>query len=183
MHQGARIVNDVSCLGNEDLATVAARHGAALVITHARGCMSKMAGFSEWPDHDYRDVVSDVRGEWEAARDRACSRGVAPANVWLDPGFGFSKNARQSFELLRRLGELRAPGRVLVAGPSRKSFIASVDPSPPAERLGGTIAACLVAVDHGADVLRVHDVREVRQALSVLRAARAPCIEGARHAG
>lgn len=172
LRQGARIVNDVSCLGNEELGAVVGRHGAALLLTHSRGPMTAMPGFSAWPDDAYQDVVAEVRSEWEAARDRACRQGVRPELVWLDPGFGFSKNARHSFELLRRLDELSAVGRILVVGPGRKSFIASVDPSSPAERLGGTIAACLIAVDRGAHVLRVHDVREVRQALAVRQAAR-----------
>jgi dihydropteroate synthase len=164
-------VNDVSCLGNESLADVAARHGAALLMMHARGSMAKMAGFSKWPDDGYGDVVAEVKEELAAARDRALARGVRPEAIWVDPGIGFSKNARQSFELLGRLAELRGLAPVLVVGPSRKSFIAAADPSEPADRLGGTIAACLVAVDRGAQVVRVHDVREVRQALAVRRAA------------
>jgi dihydropteroate synthase len=87
--------------------------------------------------------------------------------VWFDPGIGFGKNARQSFELLRRLGELRDLGVPLVVGASRKSFIRAVDDVGPEERLGGTIAACLWCAAQGAAVLRVHDVRAVRQALSV----------------
>lgn len=168
--KGARIVNDVSCLANEDLAAVAARHGAALILMHSRGPMSKMPGFSQWPDRDYRDVVSEVLVEWQAARDRAERRGLPRDSIWMDPGLGFSKNAHHSLELLGRLSELRGKAPVLVVGPGRKSFIASVDPSPAAERLGGTVAACLAAVERGAEVLRVHDVREVGQALLVRRA-------------
>jgi dihydropteroate synthase len=171
---GARIVNDISCLEDDDLAAVAARHDAALVVTHSRNHMVKMRAFSEWPDRDYGDVVADVLREWRLARDRATSRGVRPEHVWLDPGLGFSKNARHSLELLGRLSELRTASPVLVVGPSRKSFIAAADPVPAPDRLGGTIAACLIAAERGAQVLRVHDVREVRQALAVARAARSP---------
>lgn len=171
LERGARIVNDVSCLGNEELASAAAEYDAALVLTHSRGHMSTMPGFSEWPDSGYGDVVLDVLREWEMARARALSRGMRREHVWLDPGLGFSKNARQSFELLGRLDELCRTGALVVVGPGRKSFIASVDPSAPSERLGGTIAACLIAAARGAHVLRVHDVQEVRQALAVTRAA------------
>jgi len=181
LERGARIVNDVSCLGNEELGRVAARFDAALVLTHARGPMSRMSGFSEWPDADYGDVVVDVRREWEAARDRAVALGVRPEHVWMDPGLGFSKNARHSLELLGRLDELAPVSPVLVVGPGRKSFISAVDPSSPAERLGGTVAACLIAAERGARLLRVHDVREVRQALAVSRASRRP--REAAHAG
>jgi dihydropteroate synthase len=179
--KGARIVNDVSCLANDELASVAARHGAALVLMHSRGPMQKMAGFSQWPDRAYGDVVEDVLAEWAAARDRAVRKGLEREAVWMDPGLGFSKNARHSLELLSRLSELRGRARFLVVGPGRKSFIASVDPSPPSERLGGTVAACLAAVERGAEILRVHDVREVSQALLIrLAVADAPNAEASR---
>lgn len=168
--KGARIVNDVSCLANDELAAVAARHGATLIVMHSRGPMLKMPGFSQWPDDAYGDIIEDVFAEWASARDRAVRKGLEPGAVWMDPGLGFSKNARHSLELLARLSELRERSPFLVVGPGRKSFIASVDPSPPAERLGGTVAACLAAVDRGARILRVHDVREVNQALLVRRA-------------
>jgi len=111
-----------------------------------------------------------VREEWQRARDRAVGAGMPVERVLLDPGIGFAKNASQSLELLSRLEELCTVGVPVVVGPSRKSFISSVDPSPPDRRLGGTIAACLLAVQRGASVLRVHDVRTVKQALLVARA-------------
>jgi dihydropteroate synthase len=168
--RGARIINDVSSLADAGLADVAAGSGAALILTHCRGPMSDMPGFSEWPDSAYDDVVDDVIAEWERTRDRACARGVPRENVWMDPGLGFSKNARHSLELIRRAAELRRAGAPVVLGPGRKSFIAHVDPCAPEERLGGTIAACLAAARQGVDVLRVHDVRDVRQALALSRA-------------
>lgn len=169
---GAHIVNDVSCLADPELARAAAERGAVLVLMHSREPMSTLRGYSEYPDDAYRDVVADVLSEWRAARDRAVSVGVPASRVWLDPGLGFAKNARQSFDLLRRLDVFTSEGVPVVVGPSRKSFITLVDAAPPAERLGGTIAACLHATDRGARVLRVHDVREVRQALAVTVAAR-----------
>lgn len=181
--RGARLVNDVSCLARPELAAVTARHGATLVLMHCRGSMEEQPGFSVYPDDGYADVVSEVRAELSDARTRAGAAGLEPSQIWLDPGLGFKKNARQSFELLSRLAELACDGAPLVVGPSRKSFLASVDGAPPAERLGGTIAACLLAVEHGASVLRVHDVAAVRQALGVARLARtaAPVLE-AQHA-
>ena len=164
---GAVLVNDVSCLADVDLARVTARAGATLILMHTRGTLGSMAGFSDYPDDAYEDVVGDVRREWCAARDRAVQAGLPQDRVWFDPGIGFGKNARQSFELLRRLGELSDLGVPLVVGPSRKSFIRAVDDVGPEDRLGGTIAACLWCAAQGASVLRVHDVRAVRQALSV----------------
>ncbi len=168
---GAHIINDTSCLADDGLAHVAAQHGAALVIMHSRGPMKRMPGFSQYPDNAYADVVREVLEEWSAARDRAVVAGMPASDILLDPGLGFAKNARHSYEILIRLAELGAAGARIVVGPSRKSFIASADPAPPAARLGGTIAACLLAVQRGASILRVHDVHDVRQALCVARAA------------
>lgn len=168
---GAHVVNDVSCLADDDLARVTARAGGVLVVMHSREPMSELRGFSTYPDDAYGDVVSDVLAEWRSARDRAIAAGMPREDVWLDPGIGFAKNARQSFELLARLHELTGEGVPVVVGPSRKSFIGALDGAPPAERLGGTIAACLHAATSGAAVLRVHDVRDVRQALLVSRVA------------
>ncbi len=176
---GARIVNDVSCLADSELARVTARAGATLVLMHARGPMSKQEGFSKYPDGGYGDIVADVRDEWRAARARALEAGLAPEDVWLDPGLGFAKNARQSFELLARLAELTLEGAPVVVGASRKSFIAALDGSAPTERLGGTIAAGLLAVERGAAVLRVHDVLPARQALDVARRTRTALPRGA----
>jgi dihydropteroate synthase len=166
---GAHVVNDVSCLSDPELARVTARYQADLVLMHARGSMADMKGFSAYAEGAYGDVVADVLREWRAARDRALEAGLRREQVWLDPGIGFAKNARQSWELLRRLPELVGEGAPVVVGPSRKSFIGALDGSPPEGRLGGTIAACLLAVQRGAHVLRVHDVAAVRQALRVTR--------------
>lgn len=182
LQKGARIVNDVSCLADPRLAEVAAKHGATLLLCHSRGPMSAMPGFSEWPDADYGDVVEDVRRDLLAVRDRAVALGLSADRVWLDPGIGFSKNARQSVELLRRLGELKRSDLTIAVGPGRKSFIASVDGSAPEERLGGTISACVHAMTQGADVLRVHDIQAVRQALQVFRTIAHPPELGAARA-
>ena len=179
---GASIVNDVSCLTDDELARVAAKHSAPIIIMHCRGTMSDMTGFSEWPDDAYGDVVADVLSEWEAARERAMAAGVPREDVWLDPGLGFAKNARHSFELLSRLRELEVADAPIVVGPGRKSFIAAADPAPPEQRLGGTVAACVLAAERGATLVRVHDVREVKQALAVTSAARPPATEAPAHA-
>lgn len=170
LNMGATLINDVSCLAEPDLARVVAKAGGDLLIMHARGPMSRMPGFSEWPDEAYADVVVDVAREWSNARERAVAQGQPRERIFFDPGLGFAKNARHSFELLRRLQEFRSLEAPVFVGPGRKSFIASVDPAPPSERLGGTIAACIISAQKGAHALRVHDVREVRQALAVLGA-------------
>jgi|SRR6187399_12909 len=170
---GAQIINDVSCLADPALAKVAAAHQAILILMHARGSMTDMGGFSKYPDHGYRDVVEEVRREWREARDRALAAGVARDKIWFDPGLGFNKNARHSLTLLGRLNEFQSEGVPIVLGASRKSFIAEVDGASPGDRLGGSIAACILATKLGASVLRVHDVRATRQALLLTSAAEA----------
>src|SRR5437868_11481505 len=103
--QGAAIVNDVSCLADDELARVVADAGASLVLMHARGPMSEMRGFSDAPGDSYGDVVRDVAREWGVARERAERRGLDRREIIFDPGLGYMKNAAHSIELIARLGE------------------------------------------------------------------------------
>ena len=91
----------------------------------------------------------------------ARAAGVRDANIILDPGIGFGKSVEQNLELVNRLGEIRALGFPILLGPSRKSFIGYTLDLPVTERLEGTLAACAVGITRGADILRVHDVRQV----------------------
>lgn len=171
LEAGAVAVNDVSCLADPTLADVVAAARAALILMHARGPQSGMRGFSDYPDSAYGDVVADVLSEWKAAARRAMERGVGKADLVMDPGLGFSKNAAQSADLLRRATELvqRAAAPVVI-GASRKSWLTLVDAdAPPRLRLGASIAAALHAARSGASLVRVHDVRATRQAIDLAR--------------
>jgi dihydropteroate synthase len=178
---GAHLINDVSCLAEEDLARACAEHQAPLIIMHARGPAASMPGFSAYADDAYSDVVEDVRREWRSAKERALGTGLASGDIYFDPGLGFAKNARQSFALLAGLARFQSEGPIVV-GPSRKSFLASLDGAPPDERLGGSVAAAMLAVARGAAIVRVHDVREVRQALRVAAVVERASV-GVAHAG
>jgi dihydropteroate synthase len=172
---GAHVVNDVSCLRDPDLANAAAEFGVHLVLTHSRVPMVDMPGFSVWPDADYgNDVVAAVKRDWERAARIAVDAGLPRSRLIFDPGFGFSKNARHSYELLGRLEEFRSLNVPLLSGPSRKSFLAHFDGAPASARLGGTIAASVISVQRGARIVRVHDVQETVQALSVHYASISP---------
>lgn len=173
LKEGVHIVNDVSCLGDEDLARVVRDYDAELIVMHSRGSMQSMS-YSDYPKTGYDDVVSQVRGEWERARDRAVRAGLRPDRIWFDPGLGFHKSAEQSLELLSRLAEFRSLEVPIVVGASRKSFLSSFDGPTPAQRLGGSIATALHAARNGADVVRVHDVARTAQALRVARALELP---------
>ncbi len=163
---GVEIINDVSMLRYDAaLARVTAEGEAALVLSHSRGTPETMRSSAY---HDYgADVVATVAAELAAAKRTALEAGVAEENLIFDPGIGFAKTPEQDWELLRRSGEFRRLGPVLV-GMSRKSFLGKFLNRPdPADRLGGTIAAALHLAGCGVEILRVHDVRQLRDALLV----------------
>jgi dihydropteroate synthase len=168
---GARIVNDVRCGEDPLLAEAAAEAGAEYVIMHNRG-----RGDVRPPNTQYGDLVEDVLDELLAAARRVEEAGVPRAAVWLDPGIGFAKTARQSVELLSSLGAFTKTGYRVLVGPSRKSFIAELAPDPSGrqpssqDRMGGTAAAVIMCVKAGVDAVRVHDVRVMRQAVLVAEA-------------
>ncbi|HVY96009.1 MAG TPA: dihydropteroate synthase [Solirubrobacterales bacterium] len=163
---GATIVNDVTALrADPEMAPLCAQRGANVVLMHMLGEPRTMQA-----NPVYDDVVTEVRDFLAARLEAAVAAGIGAERVWLDPGIGFGKTEVHNLELLRRLGELRQLGRPLLVGTSRKSFIGKVDGSPAGERLGGTIASSVWAAAEGADVLRVHDVAAVREALAVTAA-------------
>lgn len=170
---GAAIVNDVSGLrGDPELGRVVADSRVGLVLMHMRGTPRTMQDDVSYPD--LIGVVKDGLAESVAA---ALDAGCEPERIVIDPGLGFGKSAQGSVELIRRLPELTALGRPILIGPSRKSFIGYLldGPGPsgdPSGRLEGTIAACLMALERGASIFRVHDVAEVRRALTVAAAIR-----------
>jgi dihydropteroate synthase len=160
---GATIVNDVTALRRDsEIAALCADRGAGLVLMHMQGDPRSMQR-----SPSYEDVVADVKAFLAERVEAALAAGVVEERIWLDPGIGFGKTLEHNLELLRRLGELRELGRPLVIGTSRKSFLGRIDGSPVGERLGGTIASSVLAVAEGAEVLRVHDVAEVRDALAL----------------
>ena len=166
---GAHMVNDVTGLaGGPELARVCAAHGAGLTVMHMRGTPRTMQ-----VDPRYDDLLGEVRAGLETAVALAEGAGVAPESLCVDPGIGFGKTVAHNLTLLKRLDVLRSIGKPILVGPSRKSFIgALLDHLPPAERLEGTLAACVMAVMAGAHILRVHDVAAVRRAVRVAEAVR-----------
>ncbi len=166
--EGAEMVNDVSGLArDQEMGPLVAASKAALVLMHMRGTPQDMAARAV-----YEDLHGEVLMELHLALQRAREAGVALDRVALDPGLGFSKTAEHQLSLLRRQRELLQLGLPLLVGPSRKGFIGKLTGRPPAERLSGTLAACALSAAAGASILRVHDVREVREALAVADAVR-----------
>jgi dihydropteroate synthase len=160
---GASIVNDVSALRSDpELAELCGQRGCGVVLMHMLGTPRTMQ-----EDPRYDDVVDGVKAFLAGRVEHAMAAGVAEERIWVDPGIGFGKTLEHNLELLRRLGELRSLGRPICIGTSRKSFIGKITGREVDERLGGTIASNVLALANGAEVFRVHDVREVREALAV----------------
>jgi dihydropteroate synthase len=157
---GVAIVNDVWGLQRDDgMAELVAAHGAAVIVMHNR----------EHPDPEL-DIMRDVAAFFSRSLDIAAKAGIPRGHIVLDPGIGFGKTQEQSMTTLARLDELAAFGCPLLIGASRKRFISSVVPCEPMERLGGSIAAHLIATQRGARIVRTHDVAETAQALRVANA-------------
>jgi dihydropteroate synthase len=162
LRQGAAIVNDVWGLQRDpDMARVVAEHGVPLVIMHNRAKADPGI-----------DIMADIAAFFERSLEIAARAGIARNRIMLDPGIGFGKTPKQSIITLANLERLQIFDLPLLIGASRKRFIDSVSPAPPDRRLGGSIAAHVLAVTKGAAIVRSHDVAETVQALRVAAAIR-----------
>jgi len=164
---GAEIINDISGFNfDPQLADVAAKSGAAVVLMHTRGKPDEMQR-----NTIYVDLMSEIAGELQNFVSRALEAGVARDRIAIDPGIGFGKDLSGNLEILRRLGELKSLGLPILVGTSRKSFIGTVLGQTAASgRLLGTAATVAISVSNGASILRVHDVRAMREAADMARA-------------
>jgi len=159
---GAAMVNDVWGLQRDsDLPRVVAQRAVPVIITHNREAADPSI-----------DIMADIAAFFSRSLDIAAGAGIGWQNIVLDPGIGFGKTAEQSLTAIARIGELKSFALPLLVGASRKRFIDKVSPAPPDQRLGGSIAAHLLAVMGGAAIIRTHDVPETVQALRVAAAIR-----------
>lgn len=163
---GADIINDVSGLQYSPLlAELAAAYGAKLVLMHMRGTPDDMQSSENLV---YDDVVAETLDFLSLAADRAIAAGVARKDIIIDPGIGFSKTTEQNFDLLGRIDEFVASGFEVLVGPSRKSFIGkTLGIDNPGDRVFGTAGAVAFLAQVGVDIVRVHDVPEMRQMLDI----------------
>lgn len=160
---GAAMVNDVWGLQRDpDMARVVAEHGVPVIIMHNRDAADPAI-----------DTMADIAAFFSRSLEIAARAGIAREAIVLDPGIGFGKTPQQSIIAIARLAELKSFGLPLLVGASRKRFIDTVSPSPPDRRIGGSLAAHLLAVANGAAIIRAHDVAETVQALRVSAAIEA----------
>ena len=160
LNAGAAIANDVWGLQRDPaMAPLVAARNVPVVVMHNRDEADPAI-----------DIMKDISAFFARSLDIAAKAGIDKGNIVLDPGIGFGKTQEQSMTALGRLDELRKFGLPVLVGASRKRFIATVVPSEPQHRLGGSIAAHLIAARHGAQIIRTHDVAETAQALRVAAA-------------
>jgi dihydropteroate synthase len=160
LDRGAVIANDVWGLQRDaGMARLIGERKVPVVIMHNRDSADPSI-----------DIMADIAAFFDRSLDIAAKAGVNRDRIVLDPGIGFGKTSEQSMIALARLAELRSFGLPILVGASRKRFISAVTPSEPQQRLGGSIAAHLIAAQNGASIIRAHDVAETVQALRVAAA-------------
>ncbi|HDM08739.1 MAG TPA: dihydropteroate synthase [Candidatus Omnitrophica bacterium] len=161
---GADIINDVSALRFDPMmAEVVRKFNVPVILMHMKGRPRTMQRAPK-----YGDVVSEIYNFLANRIEWAKQRGIDEDKIIIDPGIGFGKTLEHNLEILRRLREFRSLGRPILIGTSRKSFIGMILNLPPQERLNGTLASCALAIANGADILRVHDVKEVKELAKVM---------------
>ena len=162
LDHGAAIANDVWGLQRDpEMAGVVAARRAPVIVMHNRDAADPAI-----------DIVADINAFFERSLTIATKAGIAEELIVLDPGIGFGKTPQQSMITLARLREFASFGHPLLVGASRKRFISTIVPSEPKQRLGGSLAAHLIAVENGAKIIRAHDVAATSQALKVAHAIR-----------
>ncbi len=159
LQAGVSVINDVSGLqADPELADICAHFGAGLVLMHMRGTPATM----QQQTH-YENLIADVRAGLESSVYQALHRGVGRENCLVDPGIGFGKTFEQNHELIAGMHRFAGVGAGILAGPSRKGFTGELSRLPPGKRQFATASAVTMCVLSGADVVRVHDVREMRE--------------------
>ena len=157
LKRGVQIINDVSGTPDPDLFSLVKKYNAQVVITHSRGTPQTMQTLT-----DYTDLLGEIRDFLAQKVSQAKACGLTNTQIIIDPGFGFAKTREQNYALLKHLADFKTLGVRMLVGLSRKTFLAQKRELPP-KRKAQTLCANLVALQNGADILRVHDVRDTRK--------------------
>src|SRR3989338_4309286 len=165
LDNGANIVNDITGLKNPKMAKLIAKYRAGVIIMHMQ---CEPATMQNKPV--YKNLITEIIGSLDKAINQAVSNGIEKEKIIIDPGLGFGKTKEHNLEILNNLHEFKVLGRPLLVGPSRKSFLSKILNLGPGMRIFGTVSACVLAAKNGANIVRVHDVKEVKQALKVSEA-------------
>jgi dihydropteroate synthase len=165
LDNGAVMVNDITGLRNPKMARLITKYKAGVVIMHMKGNPRMMQR-----NPIYKSLIDEIMEYLAQAIERACQAGINKNKIIIDPGIGFGKTVEHNLEILKNLSEFKILGRPILVGPSRKSFIGKILDVEPQERIFGTVASCVLAAKFGAQMVRVHDVKAVKQALRVSNA-------------
>ena len=167
--EGASIVNDITALrGDAGMAGLIAETGVSVILMHMKGDPQTMQDNPE-----YGDIMKEISAYLAESIYLAETAGIDPDRIAVDPGIGFGKKVGHNLEILKRLGELKSLGKPILVGTSRKSFIGALTGRAAGERVFGTAASVAVAIMNGADMVRVHDVGEMRDVAQVADAIKA----------
>ncbi len=162
LDNGAVIVNDITGLRNPEMAKIVARYKAGIVIMHMKGRPRNMQD-----NPVYHSLIDEILEFLKKQVNFAVGSGIDREKIIIDPGIGFGKTLEHNLEILKCLSEFKVLGRPILVGPSRKSFIGKILNVQPKDRIFGTVSSCVLAVKNGVKIVRVHDVKEVRQALRI----------------
>jgi len=164
LHLGASLINDVFALRyDKEMVEIVSKYNVPVILMHS------IDGRGGKPPNEnyYKDIIMDVIEFFEERVNYALNNGIKKENIILDPGIGFGKEVKENVEIIKNINVFKNLGYPILIGPSRKSFIGEILSLPVYERVEGTIAACLKAIDGGVDILRVHDVKEVKRAVKL----------------
>ncbi len=163
LENGASIVNDITGLGSDrKMISVVKEFNAKVVVMHIKGTPQTMQANPE-----YGNLIQEIKDKLRTIIEKAVIGGIKKENIIIDPGIGFGKTLEHNLEILNRLFEFKELGLPILVGPSRKSFIGKLTGAEPDKRIFGTIASVAIAIKNGADIVRVHDVKEIKQAVAV----------------
>jgi len=161
---GAHIINDIKGLkGDPEMAKVVAKYNAPIIIMHIKGTPKTMQN-----DPKYKDLIGEISDKLESSIEIAIKAGIKAENIILDPGIGFGKTFDDNLKLIDKLGKLRKIGYPILIGASRKGFIGEILGTPPLERVEGNLAVAVLSAYNGASIIRVHEVKETKQALKIV---------------
>lgn len=164
IEHGAEIINDISAMTfDQKMREIVVESGAAVILMHMRGTPRNM----QQGEISYKSVSGDIAIYLKEKMESAINFGVDSEKIIIDPGFGFGKTSDDNLKLLKNLKEFKFLGRPIMVGVSRKAFIGNITGGIPAERLEGTSAAVTAAVMNGANIIRAHDVKEIKKVISV----------------
>ena len=163
LENGASIVNDITGLGSDrKMISVVKEFNAKVVVMHIKGTPQTMQ-----VNPEYGNLIQEIKDKLRTIIEKAIIGGIKKENIIIDPGVGFGKTLEHNLEILNRLFEFKELGSPILVGPSRKSFIGKLTGAEPDKRIFGTIASVAIAIKNGADIVRVHDVKEIKQAVVV----------------